>query len=111
MTTGEKIKQLRKSLGMTQEDLGNKIGVQKAAINKYETGIVDDLKQSTISSLARALCVSPIVLLDPEDDGLSIDEEHLLTTYRGAEDSAKEIALEILESHQKKQDTASGQMA
>ena len=67
MTTGEKIKQLRKRLGMTQEELGNLIGVQKAAINKYETGIVDNLKQSTIASLAKALHVSPIELISPED--------------------------------------------
>ena len=67
MTTGEKIKQLRKKLGMTQEELGNLIGVQKAAINKYETGVVVNLKQATIASLAKALHVSPIELLSPED--------------------------------------------
>ena len=67
MTTGEKIKQLRKQLGMTQEELGNLIGVQKAAINKYETGVVVNLKQSTIAALAHALHVSPIDLLSPED--------------------------------------------
>ena len=67
MTTGEKIKQLRKQLGMTQEELGNLIGVQKAAINKYETGVVSNLKQETIASLAHALHVSPIELLSPED--------------------------------------------
>ena len=67
MTTGEKIKQLRKKLGMTQEELGNLIGVQKAAINKYETGVVVNLKKSTIASLARALHVSPVELLSPED--------------------------------------------
>ena len=68
MTTGEKIKMLRKERGLTQEELGNMIGVQKAAINKYETGIVDDFKQSTIHALAKALHVSPIELLMPEDN-------------------------------------------
>ena len=68
MTTGEKIRQLRKEMGMTQEELGNMIGVKKAAINKYETGIVVNLKQSTIAALAKALNVSPIDLLSP--DGL-----------------------------------------
>lgn len=36
MTTGEKIKMLRVKKGMSQEELGKKVGVQKAAINKYE---------------------------------------------------------------------------
>ena len=67
MTTGEKIRQLRKERGLTQEELGNLIGVQKAAINKYETGIVVNLKRSTIAALAKALNVSPLELLDPED--------------------------------------------
>ena len=67
MTTGEKIRQLRKQLGMTQEELGNLIGVQKAAINKYETGVVVNLKKTTIAALARALHVSPVDLLSPED--------------------------------------------
>ena len=67
MTTGEKIRQLRKQLGMTQEELGNLIGVQKAAINKYETGVVVNLKQPIIAALAEALHVSPVELLCPED--------------------------------------------
>lgn len=66
MTTGEKIKQLRKERGLTQEELGNLIGVQKAAINKYETGVVVNLKQATIAALADALQVSPVELLSPE---------------------------------------------
>ena len=67
LTTGEKIKQLRKQLGLTQEELGNLVGVQKAAINKYETGVVVNLKQATIASLAKALHVSPVELLSPEE--------------------------------------------
>ena len=68
MTIGDKIKRLRKERGMTQEELGNLIGVQKAAINKYETGIVVNLKRDVIAKLARALEVNPVWLMD-ENDG------------------------------------------
>lgn len=68
MTTGEKIRQLRKQLGLTQEELGNMIGVKKAAINKYETGVVVNLKQSIIAALSEALHVSPVELLSPDGD-------------------------------------------
>ena len=105
MTTGEKIKELRKALGMTQEELGEKIGVQKAAINKYETGIVVNLKQDTIKRLSKALCVSPVVLLGAADE-LSDDERNLVDLYRGADDRAKEDAIDTLRKHQKK-DTSS----
>lgn len=36
---GETLKQLRKGRGMTQSELGAKIGLSKAVISKYETGL------------------------------------------------------------------------
>lgn len=106
MTTGEMIKKLRKERGFTQEELGNMIGVGKAAINKYETGIVVNLKRSTISNLAQALHVSPVLLLDDSDvdDSFSDEEERLLSAYRSADQAAREYALMILESSAAKAD-------
>ena len=67
MTIGEKIKRLRLERGLTQEELGNAVGVQKAAINKYETGLVVNLKREVIQKLAKALDVNPVWLMDDED--------------------------------------------
>ena len=85
MTTGEKIKQLRMALGMSQEELGKIVGVKKAAIYKYENGIVVNLKRSTIEKLASALGTTPMYLLNLEEkptaddsDGLSKEEIELL---------------------------------
>ena len=44
MNTGEKIKMLRKSAKMTQAELAEKLGVRDAAVAKYETGRVTNLK-------------------------------------------------------------------
>ena len=66
MTTAEKIKQLRLDKGLSQEALGNLVGVQKAAINKYETGRVINIKRSTLKLLADALNVTPADLLDDD---------------------------------------------
>lgn len=63
MTTGQRIKALRLSKGLSQEELGEAIGVKKAAINKYENGIVVNLKRSTISLLADALDTTPAYLM------------------------------------------------
>ena len=68
MTLGEKIRKRRMELNMTMDDLGQAVGVQRSAINKYEKGIITDLKRSTIQALARALDVSPVYLLDDEPD-------------------------------------------
>lgn len=110
MTTGELIKKLRIEAGLTQEELGKKIGVQKAAINKYETGIVVNLKQSTIFALSKALNVSPVYLLSG-DDFLSDDERHLVAAYRGSTPEIRSAALRMLEDSAanqatKKQDTS-----
>ena len=51
LTVGEKIKELRLEKGLTQEELGEILGVKKAAIQKYESGQVQNLKQTTIKKL------------------------------------------------------------
>ena len=38
MTQNERVKEVRKSLGLTLEKFGNKLGVQKSAISKIEKG-------------------------------------------------------------------------
>lgn len=51
---GDVIKDLRKERGWTQSQLGEKIGVKKAAVQKYESGIVVNIKQETLNKLADA---------------------------------------------------------
>ncbi|MBR2620095.1 MAG: helix-turn-helix domain-containing protein [Firmicutes bacterium] len=68
MKTSDKIKQLRIAKGLSQEALGEMVGVKKAAINKYETGRVINIKRSTLQKLATALGVSAADLLDDENN-------------------------------------------
>lgn len=51
---GDVIKELRKERGWTQSQLGEKIGVKKAAVQKYESGVVKNIKQDTLNKLAEA---------------------------------------------------------
>lgn len=64
---GERIKQLRKSLNMSQEELGSKIGVKKSAVNKYETGDVENIPRQSIEIMCRLFSVSPSYLLGIEE--------------------------------------------
>ena len=73
VTVGEKIHYLRIKNNMTMDDLARELGVQRSAINKYEKGIVVNLKRSTISSLCRVFGVSSSYFLD--DDEPVSDEE------------------------------------
>ena len=61
--TGEMIKYYRKKLGLTQEELGNYVGVQKSAIAKYENGRIENLKRTTIEKLSELFDILPSELL------------------------------------------------
>lgn len=52
---GKLIKDARLAKGLTQEELGELVGVQKSAIAKYENGRVVNIKRSTLQGLAKAL--------------------------------------------------------
>ena len=57
MNMAERIKERRISLGFTQEELGEKLGLQKSAIAKYENGRVENIKRSVIANkIGRASC-------------------------------------------------------
>lgn len=73
MTTGERIKMLRKEHNLTQEELGAKIGVQKAAIQKYEKGTVKNIKRDSLLKLAQILGTTPEYLLGWDETPSNIE--------------------------------------
>lgn len=68
MKTGRRIKELRLSAGLTQEELGKKVGVQKAAVHKWEKGVTKNLKHNTIQTLSELFEVSPAYILGLGDE-------------------------------------------
>lgn len=87
MNMGEIIKKLRLQKGLTQEELGKVIGVQKSAIRKYESGAVENLKRSSIEKLAEFFGVTPSYLMGWQDEDqsaaiYSFENIHPITTKR-----------------------------
>ncbi|MGP1376397.1 MAG: LexA family protein [Bulleidia sp.] len=70
MNTGEIIKKLREEKGLTQEQLGKLIGVQKSAVAKYERGLIQNLKRQTIEKLAEIFGVRPSYIMGLSDSDL-----------------------------------------
>lgn len=60
---GQRIKKARLERGLTQQELGDIVGVQKSAIAKYENGRVINIKRSTLQKIASALNIRPSELL------------------------------------------------
>ena len=63
MTVGERIKSLREKQGMTLEELGNKVGVGKSTVRKWENGMIENMRRDKIAKLASALGVTPLYLM------------------------------------------------
>lgn len=83
---GERIRNLRKAKGLTQEELGKYIGVKKSAIMKYEKGEVQNMKRSSIEVLSKLFNVSPSYLMCLEDNNQSDNEHSLVIDTSGFSD-------------------------
>ena len=75
MDIGEKIRTARISKGMTQEELGKLLGVQKSAIAKYENGRVVNIKRSTLKKISNILEIRPSELISIEEEIRKAPEE------------------------------------
>lgn len=64
MSVGEKIKSLRKAMGLTQTELGERVGVKKNAVSKWECGRVEDIPGTTLKALAKLFDVPTSYLID-----------------------------------------------
>lgn len=62
-TMGDRIKQLRLSHGLTQEQLGKRVGVSKVAVSLWESSQVQNVKLATFLRLCETLHTSPHYLL------------------------------------------------
>lgn len=63
VSPGARIKYLRSLTNMSQEELGRRVGVQRAAINKYEKGSVTNIPLATIEKIANVFDVSPTFIV------------------------------------------------
>lgn len=73
MTMAERIKERRLALGLTQDELGEKLGLQKSAIAKYENGRVENIKRSVIFNMSKVLNCTPTYLMGWDEDSLPKD--------------------------------------
>lgn len=92
---GKKIRMLRESHHLTMEEFGNRIGVQKSAVNKYEKGMVDNLKSTTIRQICSAFNVTPEWLLDMEEPSRTI-EDRIAEMLVGLNEEGKEKVAEYV---------------
>lgn len=74
MTIGERIKELRNSLGYSQVDFADKIDVSKQTLYKYENNIITNIPSDKIEAIAHICKVSPAYIMgwvtEKDDNGI-----------------------------------------
>lgn len=97
MTVGDYIKELRTSRGYSQEQLGKMLGVQRAAVQKWECGAVQNLKRETIKKLSEVFNVPASSFIDSVCDPAykPTDEDIKLALFDGADNITDEMYEEV----------------
>ncbi|WP_158098255.1 helix-turn-helix transcriptional regulator [Faecalibacterium sp. An192] len=77
MTTGQLIKAARKKAGMTQEELGKKIGVSGSSMAQWE----NDLRNPKLDTLQRIAAALGVPVQDLISDWEAVDKEEFKRVF------------------------------
>lgn len=101
---GIKIKAARIAKGLTQEELGKMLGLQKSAIAKYENGRIVNIKRSTLKKISDVLEIRPSELIfdyeqeQPAEGELSPTQRELLELVANMSETEAAVLLASLKS-------------
>lgn len=93
----------RKQLGLTLEEVGNRVGVSKSTVKKWETGYIENMKRDKIALLASVLEISPLELMGVKTENeirptispsLTPSEQQLINNYRQLNEEGQEKLLD-----------------
>lgn len=109
MTVGQRIKQRRKELGLSADELGKRIGKNRATVFRYENGDIEKLPIDVLKPIAEALLTTPLALMGWEDEeeqektatiddsGMSETKQKLLDLARNCTDEEAAKLLQLME--------------
>lgn len=102
------IRDRRLALGLTMKELADRVGVAEATVSRWEAGDIANMRRDRIYKLAKALDVSPLLLLGYDDvseekqpsvsEGLSDAERTLLNAFRLLSPERQAFVIEQLQA-------------
>ena len=98
MSVGDKIKFLRESMNLTQTELGERLGVKKNAVSKWECGRVEDIPTSKIKAMAALFNVKASYLIEDEEVEKVITDDDIQFALFGGNDEITEKMYEEVKS-------------
>ena len=94
MTFGEKLKEARKKIGLSQEQFAEKLNISRSAVAKWESDIgIPDV--SNLKSIAKLLNVSIDSLLDVETDTITETDTSAEADTSAETDTSADAAAQI----------------
>ena len=88
MTVGERLKELREKLGISQVDFAAKINVSKQTLYKYENNIITNIPSDKIEAAAKLGNISPAYLMGWSE---SLSDKSPELTARDERDIKKDL--------------------
>lgn len=73
MTIGQKLKKLRKLVGLSQNELAKRTGIRQGTISRLENGIATSMRSSNVTKIASCLGVSVDLIIGDRDHGIPSD--------------------------------------
>jgi transcriptional regulator with XRE-family HTH domain len=114
MTIGERIKQRRLELGMSADEIAEKLGKNRSTVFRYEGNDIEKLPTVVLEKLAGILRTTPAYLMGWEDennksppeaqkktapeDGLSDAQRALIQFARTVPEDKAELILRVMKS-------------
>ena len=103
MSVGKRIKQRRKELKMTADELGARLGKDRSTIYRYENGNIEKFPTDILKPIAEALQTTPEALMGWEEEPspseeikLSEGEQALIELFRQIPEDKQQMVLQMI---------------
>ncbi len=107
MSIGQRIKNRRKELNLSVDELANKLGKNRATIYRYEGNEIENLPITVLEPLSKVLKTTPAYLMGWEnspnskiiqtDTAISLSEKNILRKYRQLDEKGQHTVDIILD--------------
>lgn len=94
----ERIKQLRKEAGLSQKQLADLVGVSKAAVSCWETGVRGVPAGDNLVRLAETLGLDPAEIMKVDGKSFNQNEVRLLAAFRALSKERQLEAVKLVEA-------------
>lgn len=102
MTFGEKMRMLRLQQKLTLEEVGERVGVGKSTVRKWESGQIANMRRDKIALVAKALNTTPAYLMGWDEDGTELapksepKQEELIRLFVGLPADVQKQVLDLV---------------